>query len=66
MKIPLRNRVVLLTGAASGIGEALALELSRKGSDLALVDINGAKLEETSFTRRDGIMQRSWMGAESP
>lgn len=34
----LDNQVVLLTGAAGGIGRALALELARKGSRLALVD----------------------------
>ena len=33
----LRERVILLTGASRGIGEALAWGLSREGADLAIV-----------------------------
>lgn len=43
----LKNSVVALTGAGSGIGRALALELARGGSHLALADINTAGLAET-------------------
>ncbi len=39
--------VAVITGAASGIGRALAVELAGRGSDLALVDINEAGLQET-------------------
>lgn len=41
------NKVVVITGAASGIGRALALQLSREGAHLALSDVNMAGLEET-------------------
>jgi short-subunit dehydrogenase len=34
------NKVAVVTGAASGIGYALAVGLRRKGSHLALIDIN--------------------------
>ncbi len=37
---------VLLTGAASGIGRAAALELARRGARLALVDIDARGLAE--------------------
>ncbi len=43
----LDDKVVVITGAGSGIGRALALELSRRGSSLALSDIDGAGLAET-------------------
>ncbi|MDD5180051.1 MAG: SDR family oxidoreductase [Gallionellaceae bacterium] len=35
---------IILTGAGGGIGSQLALQLSRKGAKLVLVDINEAKL----------------------
>jgi butyryl-CoA dehydrogenase len=41
------GRVAAITGAGSGIGRALALDLSRRGSHLALSDIDEAGLAET-------------------
>lgn len=41
------NKVVVVTGAASGIGRALAQQLSGDGAHLALSDVNMAGLEET-------------------
>jgi NAD(P)-dependent dehydrogenase (short-subunit alcohol dehydrogenase family) len=41
------GKVVVVTGAASGIGRALAQQLAGKGARLALSDINVAGLEET-------------------
>ena len=37
-----------MTGAASGIGRAIALALARQGADLFLVDIDGLKLQEVA------------------
>jgi short-subunit dehydrogenase len=38
----------LITGAASGIGRACALEMAKRGYELMLVDIDGPGLEETA------------------
>lgn len=42
------GRPVVITGAASGIGRALALRLSRLGSPVAIADIDEAGLEKTA------------------
>ena len=41
------GKVVVITGAASGIGRALAIQLSELGAQLALTDVNTDALEET-------------------
>ena len=43
-----RDKVAVVTGAASGIGRALAQDLARRGADLALVDVSAAALAETA------------------
>jgi NAD(P)-dependent dehydrogenase (short-subunit alcohol dehydrogenase family) len=42
-----KGRVAAVTGAASGIGRALANELARRGAHLALADIDDAGLAQT-------------------
>lgn len=44
----LKEKVVAITGAGSGIGRATALLLAERGAHLALSDINGAALAETA------------------
>jgi NAD(P)-dependent dehydrogenase (short-subunit alcohol dehydrogenase family) len=41
----LAGRVILITGASSGLGRALALECARAGANVVLSGRNGAKLE---------------------
>jgi len=42
------NKVAVITGAASGIGRALAQQLAQRGAELALVDVNASALAETA------------------
>jgi NAD(P)-dependent dehydrogenase (short-subunit alcohol dehydrogenase family) len=42
-----KAKVILITGAASGIGRGTAIKLSSRGATLALLDINDASLKET-------------------
>jgi short-subunit dehydrogenase len=51
---PFAAGVAVLTGAASGIGAALATELARRGAALALADIDGAGLERVAAALRAG------------
>ena len=52
----LQGGVAVITGAASGIGAALAANLARRGMHLALVDLNAAGLEATaSLARATGV-----------
>ena len=46
----LRDKVVLVTGAASGLGAAGALELQRRGAHPVLVDIDPERLQRISAT----------------
>ncbi|MBW4664108.1 MAG: SDR family NAD(P)-dependent oxidoreductase [Chroococcus sp. CMT-3BRIN-NPC107] len=47
-KMGLKNAIAIVTGASSGIGTAIALELAAQGAKLGLVGRNQAKLAETA------------------
>jgi short-subunit dehydrogenase len=62
MPFRLHDRVVVLTGAASGIGAALAQTLARKGAHLALIDRDRPALEAiTETVRQTGFPVRSYL-----
>ena len=44
----LKNKVAIVTGAASGIGLATAEMLVREGANIVMTDVNEALLEEAA------------------
>ncbi|KAL8167092.1 hypothetical protein V2J09_008591 [Rumex salicifolius] len=61
----LKGKVALITGAASGIGEQIAYEYARRGARLALIDINGDRLQEVSDkAKRIGSRDVMWEKAD--
>jgi NAD(P)-dependent dehydrogenase (short-subunit alcohol dehydrogenase family) len=44
----LKGKVVVVTGAGSGIGRATALAFAAEGSDLVIADVNEERLKETA------------------
>jgi NAD(P)-dependent dehydrogenase (short-subunit alcohol dehydrogenase family) len=55
---PLAGRPVMITGAASGIGQSLARRLSGLGSPVAIADIDEAGLKETARTLPGPVLVR--------
>ena len=50
-----QDKVVVVTGAANGLGEATALRLSQDGAKMVLADIDGPGLAATATAiRNDG------------
>lgn len=48
LQLELTGKVALVTGAAQGIGRAIALLLAQKGADIVVSDINLEKAQETA------------------
>ena len=52
------GRPVMITGAASGIGRALAVRLARSGSPVAIADVDDAGLKETAAALPGRVLTR--------
>ena len=50
-----QDKVVFITGAASGFGKLLAERLNKQGAKLFLTDINARQLEETAVSIGSGV-----------
>ncbi|MCK2215179.1 SDR family NAD(P)-dependent oxidoreductase [Actinomadura sp. ATCC 31491] len=60
----LAGKVAVVTGAASGIGRALALRFAAEGMTLMLADVDHGGLAETAAYAREAA--RSWAAAQTP
>ena len=58
----LRNKVAIVTGAASGIGKEIALRYAREGAKVAIADLNlqAAQAVAGEITRAGGEAQRDF------
>ena len=65
-----RNKVAAITGAGSGMGRALALELAARGCAVAIADVGLASLNETESmlraTKVEGVEPSSWTLRTAP
>lgn len=55
------HRVAIVTGAAQGIGRAVAIALARDGCRVALVDIQGEQVDTVAAEiRSQGLVAKAW------
>ncbi len=49
----LKDRIVLITGAGSGLGRTIALQMAREGARIAVNDINAKGIEDTLYALKE-------------
>ncbi len=62
----LEKKVVVITGAARGIGRAMALAFAERGADVAALDRDAATLDETRVACESEAFARAAMSWTSP
>ena len=60
----LKGRVAVVTGAARGIGLAVARALGRAGACVTLVDVDGAAWQIDEFRHRDLVLAEIELDSE--
>ena len=60
----LDGKVAVITGAARGIGRAIAEELSAAGADLALCDLKAEWLNDTADAVRKNGRKDAWYSVD--
>jgi len=59
--VELKSQTAVITGAARGIGRAIALSFARHGANIALLDLDGQALEDTRQQCADlGVIARAY------
>ena len=61
----LSNKTILITGASSGIGRAIAISCSMMGASVYITGRNLAKLEET-ISMMNGNNHHLWINSPIP
>ena len=56
----LENHIAVVTGAASGIGRAIAAGFAREGARMALLDIDEKAAAEANASPNRSVRSRSW------
>ncbi len=62
MKTRFSNKIAVISGAAAGIGKAIACRLGKEGATLALFDMNKSLLQKTVLElKKNGIKSKGYL-----
>ena len=61
----LKNKKIIVTAAAQGIGRATALTFANEGAEVIALDINKEKLDEISRENSKTSIIANWPGSKA-